>query len=200
MDLDVEACRQAFVEDLGYSEIDRILDPCHQKGILGDLEEGTVTAEEFRSAIIAEARPGILPEDVDKALWRILVGVEPSKVALLKKLSKRFDLYMLSNNNPVCLPRSEKIFEQSGLPVSEYFRKCYFSFRMKSLKPSAAFYKAVIEDIGLPAEELLFIDDSARNVDGAIAAGLPAVYYEPGTDLSKCISDALGDPTVILNE
>ena len=43
---------------------------------------------------------------------------------------------------------------------------------------------------------MLFIDDSQKNVDGAIAAGLPAVYYEPGTDLAALLADALGDPSI----
>ena len=62
---------------------------------------------------------------------------------------------------------------------------------MKALKPSEAFYKAVINEIGLPSEEMLFIDDSQKNVDGAIAAGLPSIYYEPGTDLAKLLDDTL---------
>ena len=59
------------------------------------------------------------------------------------------------------------------------------------LKPSEEFYKAVVAQIGLPAEQMFFIDDSQKNVDGALAAGLPAVYYEPGTDLEALISNTL---------
>jgi putative hydrolase of the HAD superfamily len=63
---------------------------------------------------------------------------------------------------------------------------------MKALKPSEAFYKSVVEQIGLPSENMIFIDDSQKNVDGAEAAGLPAVYYQPGSDLSQLIADMLG--------
>ena len=80
--------------------------------------------------------------------------------------------------------------------MEEDFKKCYISYQMGALKPSAEFYKAVMEDIGGPAENMLFIDDSQKNVDGAIAAGLPAVYYEPGTDLAALLADALGDPSI----
>ena len=62
---------------------------------------------------------------------------------------------------------------------------------MKALKPSEAFYKAVMEDIGIDPEDMLFIDDSQKNVDGAIAAGLPAIYYEPGTDLEALLDKVL---------
>jgi putative hydrolase of the HAD superfamily len=137
------------------------------------------------------------PHLVDESLWRILVGIEPKKVDLLKKLSQKYDLYMLSNNNPVCLPRAEVMFAEAGFPMYEGFKKCYISSEMKALKPSEKFYKAVVEDIALPAEEMLFIDDSQRNVDGAIAAGLPAVYYQPGTDLASVLAEALCDSSIL---
>ena len=200
IDLDVEACREAFIRDLGFNGIDDILDACHQKGILGEMESGHATLEEFRAYVLERSDEGHQPEDVDKALWHILVGITPEKVELLKRLSQKYDLYMLSNNNPICTPRAAEIFAAAGYPMYEGFVKCYISYLMKTMKPSAEFYQAVMTDIGLPSEDMLFVDDSQRNVDGAIAAGLPAVYYEPGTNLSEVLSEALNDPWILGQE
>ena len=71
------------------------------------------------------------------------------------------------------------------------FKKCFFSFELKTLKPSPEFYTTVMKEIGLAPEEMLFIDDSQKNVDGAIEVGLPAVYYEPGTDLEALMNEVL---------
>ena len=196
VDLDLEDCKRAFKEDLNYYGIDEILDPCHQKGIWGDLEEGMLSAEDFRKIVLADSRPDAQPEDVDKAMWRILSGIAPYKAVLLKKLAEKYDLYLLSNNNSICLPCSAGMFDEVGAPLDEVFKKCFYSFEMKALKPSDKFYKAVIEQIGLPGEQMLFIDDSQKNVDGAIAAGLPAVYYQPGSDLSALLADVLSDPSL----
>ena len=196
VDLDIEDCKKVFKETLGYNDIDQIIDACHQKGIYGDLEEGTLSAEEFRSIVLAGSRPGSAPEMVDEAMSHILVGIQPYKVQMLKKLAQEYDLYMLSNNNAICLPYSRAMFAEAGIPLEDIFKKCFFSFEMKALKPSAAFYKEVVEQIGLPAEEMFFIDDSQRNVDGSIAAGLPAVYYEPGTDLEALIYGVLNKEEV----
>ena len=196
VDLDVEDCKAAFKRDLGYNDIDNIIDACHQKGIYGDLEEGKLTAEEFRRIVLAGSRPDASASDVDEAMSHILVGIDPAKVILLKRLSSDYDLYMLSNNNPISLPYSSSMFAEAGIPLASVFRKCFFSFEMKALKPSADFYRRVIEEIGLPAEDMLFIDDSQKNVEGAIAAGLPAVYYEPGTDLSALLAEVLENPSV----
>lgn len=191
VDLDIEGCKSAFKEYIGYHKIDEIIDPCHQKGIYGDLEEGILSGDEFRKIVLADSRPGALAEDVDRAMWHILIGIEPYKVEMLKRLSESYDLYLLSNNNPVCLPRAKAIFNEAGIPLDKIFRKCFYSFEMKVLKPSEAFYRAVVREIGLPAEDMLFIDDSQKNVDGAVAAGLPAAFYEPGSDLDALIAEKL---------
>ena len=191
MDLDMDACRNAFKNDLGFAEIDEILDPCHQKGIIGDLEEGLVTADEFRKYVLERSREGATEKDVNEAFAKILVGIHPSKIELLKKLSADYDIYMLSNNNAVALPYSRRMFEDAGFSMDTDFKRCFISYEMKMLKPSEAFYKAVMKEIGLPASEMLFIDDSQRNVDAAIAAGLPAAYYKPGTDLATVVYDAI---------
>lgn len=188
VDLDIDACKQAYKE-LGYHAIDDILDPCHQKGIFGDLEEGVLSADAYRDIILADANPGVTYDDVDQATYKILVGIAPYKGDLLRRLAQKYDIYLLSNNNPIALKRSAEMFDELGFSLDTCFKKCYMSFQMKMLKPSEAFFKAVMEDIGLPPEEMLFIDDSQRNVDASNAAGLPAVYYEPGTDLTQLFTN-----------
>ena len=196
VDLDVEGCKNAYKRLLGYDRIDELIDPCHQKGIYGDLEEGILSAEDFRAAVLAESNPGSRAELVDEAMWHILSGISPYKAELLNRLAESYDLYMLSNNNPVCMPRSRRLFEEAGAPLDKVFRKCFLSYEMKALKPSEAFYKTVVSEIGIPDGQMIFIDDSQKNVDGAIAAGLPSVYYEPGTDLSTLIAEVLDDPAL----
>lgn len=196
IDLDIEDCKNAFKSLLGYHAIDDIIDPCHQRGIYGDLEAGVLSAEDFRRIVLAESNPGSSEELVDEAMWHILVGMSPYKADLLNRLSKSYDLYLLSNNNPICMPRSLQIFKEAGAPMDKVFRKCFLSYEMKTMKPSESFYRSVISQIGLPSEEMLFIDDSQKNVDGAIAAGLPAVWYKPGSDLSALLADVLDDPDV----
>lgn len=196
VDLDMQGCKDAFKRILGYSRIDELLDPCHQKGIIGDLEGGVLTEDEFRQAVLSESAEGCVPEDVDKAFWHILEGIAPYKAELLVKMSQSYDLYLLSNNNGITMVRAGQLFEEAGAPLDKVFRKCFLSYQMKALKPSETFYKAVVEQIGLPSDMLLFIDDSMPNVEGSIAAGLPAVHYIPGSDLSALLAEALGDPSL----
>jgi putative hydrolase of the HAD superfamily len=89
-----------------------------------------------------------------------------------------------------------KLFAGVGVDYQTLFKKSFLSFEMKALKPSEKFYKRVIEQIDHPIEDLIFIDDSQKNVDGALAVGLPSVYYDPTSDLAALLAEVLGDPSL----
>ena len=146
--------------------------------------------------VVVKVSPWKMFKNVFHSVFASLIMA--SVAMLLKDLSEKYDLYMLSNNNPICLPYSSKMFDDAGAPLAATFRKCFFSYELKTLKPSAEFYLAVMKEIGLAPEEMLFIDDSQKNVDGDLAVGLPAVYYEPGSDLDALIEKVLnGEKAVV---
>lgn len=193
VDLDMDRCRHHFIDKLGYKDIDNILDACHQKGIYSDLEGGTMSPEDFRKEILNGCNPGTTDKDVDEAMQSLLVGIEPYKSELLRDLSTKFDLYMLSNNNSISFARSRAMFEEAGIPVETTFKHLFLSYEMKMLKPSAEIYLSSIEYIGLPAENLLFIDDSQANIDAARSCGMNVLYYKQGDDLKSALQKAIGD-------
>ena len=188
IDLDYERCVRAFREVLGYERITELLDLWHQKGIYGDMEAGLITADEFRAEVLRESRPGCVPSDVDRAMAGLLVGMDPAKVPLLERLAEKYPLYGLSNNNEISVKRMHEIYEENGLDWQRVFRKEFISCRMKMLKPSRAIFDAAAAEIGLPPSEILFVDDSQKNVDGALDAGWQAILYVQGTDLGACLA------------
>ena len=187
IDLDFDRCVRAFREILGYERITELLDLSHQKGIYGDMEAGLITADEFRAEVLRESRPGCVPADVDRAMAGLLTGMDPAKVPLLERLAENYALYGLTNNNEISVARMHDIYEENGLDWRRIFRKEFISCRMKLMKPSRAIFDAAAAEIGLPPEEILFIDDSQRNVDGALAAGWQAALYIQGTDLGTLL-------------
>ena len=46
------------------------------------------------------------------------------------------------------------------------------------LKPNARAYERVLQALGLPAADCVFVDDQLRNIKGAEALGLPSVHFD----------------------
>ena len=191
IDLSFSSCVRSFQEVLGYGRITELLDLSHQKGIYGDMEAGLITADAFRAAVLRDSRPGCVPSDVDRAMAGLLIGMDPAKVTLLEELAEKYAIYGLSNNNEISTARMHEIFEENGLDWRRVFRKEFLSYQMKMMKPSREIFDAAAAEIGLPPEEILFVDDSQKNVDGARAAGWQAVLYVQGTDLGACLAKYL---------
>jgi len=193
IDLDFNGCLENFRTTLGYENIVNLLDCSAQRGIYGLLEEGILSEEDFKSEIIKGSKPGVTSEDIDWAVGTLLVGMEPYKVPLLKKLKQKYPLYMLSNNNPISMKRSRKLFLEAGIDETTFFEKEFLSYQMKVLKPSAQIYNEVIRQIGCKPEEALFIDDSVKNIEGAKACGITTLLYNQGDDLVSALSQVLGE-------
>ena len=187
IDLDLEKCKKAFAERLSYNGIDMLLDAFHQKGIYSDLEEGLISADEFRSRILAASAPGCTAGDVDEAVFALLVGVRPYKFALLTELAKSYDLYLLSNTNPISMIKCYRLFEEAGYPLDRMFRKLFLSYQMKMQKPSERIFRTAVEETGYTPDRVLFIDDSAANVEGAEKAGLNAMLFNQEDNLETAL-------------
>jgi HAD superfamily hydrolase (TIGR01509 family) len=52
-------------------------------------------------------------------------------------------------------------------------------------KPDRRIFELLVERVGLPASELLFVDDSPRNVTAARAFGIETIHYTPDVDLAR---------------
>lgn len=183
--LDLERGIRAFKEVLGYDRISELLDPCHQKGIFGDMEGGIISADEFRAKVLEESRPGSTAEDVDRCVRSILNPIKAETAAAVRSVYGRYPLYLLSNNNPIGMPACLELMEEAG--IGGLYEDMFISSEMKMLKPSPEFYREAIRRIGLPPEEILFIDDSLTNVEAARAQGMDAKWLEPGMPLSQLL-------------
>jgi putative hydrolase of the HAD superfamily len=187
--LDLDRCIRTFKEVLGFDRITELLDPYHQKGIYGEMEAGTLSADEFRAEVLKDSRPGCQPEDVDRCMYSLLTGMDPDTVQTVKRLAGRYPLYLLSNNNPIAMSRILEMFRENGLAPETTFRDQFISSEMKLLKPSREIYEESVRRTGLPAGEVLFIDDNETNVLAAREAGMQARLFVPGEKLSQLLAD-----------
>lgn len=185
LDLDVELCIRNFKEKAGFEGIEEFLDIYHQKGFISDFEEGLLDEDGFYAECLKHCPEGTSPKVIEESLYSLLWRAKPDMVRQIRELSKKYSLYVLSNNNPICTRRFLRILDSEG--IRDCFKQYFFSFRMKLLKPGREIYDKVVGSIGFRPEECLFIDDSISNVEGAKVAGLDAVLYKDGLNISDYV-------------
>ncbi len=69
-------------------------------------------------------------------------------------------------------------------PFLDAFDAIVVSGREGVTKPDARIYEILFERAGRAAEELVFVDDVARNIAAAEKLGMAGVLYSPGMDLA----------------
>ena len=85
------------------------------------------------------------------------------------------------------MKRCHDALEEVGIDWRHVFKDEFISCYMKMLKPSAEIFNEAVRRIGLPADEIMFIDDSQSNIDGAAAVGIRAVFYSPEDNLGEVV-------------
>jgi putative hydrolase of the HAD superfamily len=63
------------------------------------------------------------------------------------------------------------------LGLDQHFDRVFYSYEVGHAKPSGSYFVHIIEELGLPAEQVLFVDDAPPNVIGAREVGLRAALH-----------------------
>jgi putative hydrolase of the HAD superfamily len=117
----------------------------------------------------------------------IFVGEMPGIEPLLARAARRLPLYAFSNTNAAHIAH----FSQHFAELLGHFREVYLSSTIGLRKPEARSYDHVVQQIGVPAERIVFFDDLIENIDGARARGLRAVQVHSSADVARTL-DELG--------
>ncbi len=188
-----EAMRRLKV--LGLESAEDFLNPYTQNGIFGDLEEGKITAEEFRSELGKLVGREMTFDDC-KYFWLGYRKEVPQRnLDFLKVLrAKGYRLILLSNTNPFMMSWAlSNEFDGNGKSLEDYFDALYLSFRLKTMKPSQRFFQKVLESECIRPEESLFVDDGRRNVEAAEQLGFHTLCPKNGSDWTGSLLSLLDD-------
>ena len=169
---------------LGLDDAERQLDPYTQTGIFGDVEEGKITAEEFR-AELSRIVGRTLSFDECKYGWLGYRKEVPRRnLEALKRLrGEGYRLILLSNTNPFMMSWAlTKDFDGGTGSLDDYFDALYLSYRLGVMKPNPKFFQAVIDNEQILPEESLFVDDGPRNIEAASKLRFNAMCPENGAD------------------
>jgi 2-haloacid dehalogenase len=107
--------------------------------------------------------------------WLEMLGEDIHEtVEILRQLKQtgKYKLYALTNWSAETFPHALERFE-----FFKAFDGVVVSGQEKMRKPSAEFYKIVMDRYHLDPAKTIFIDDSLRNVKGAEALGITGVHF-----------------------
>lgn len=128
-------------------------------------------------------------EDLIRAFRKSWLDMVPfayeGTVAIMRDLiAKDVDVTLLTNWAKDTFLEAEEIFdflsETRGVTVSG---------RVKLIKPDPEIFRHHAETFGLDPAATLFIDDNARNVDAAIAAGWQAIRFTNADELGAALRE-----------
>lgn len=104
----------------------------------------------------------------------------PENVTVLRKLAKTdHDLYGLTNWSGETFPYALDNYDFFQL----FEGKIVVSGDEKLIKPDPEIWKVLLDRYQLNAEESVFIDDNAKNIETAFEMGFKTVHIQPHTDL-----------------
>jgi putative hydrolase of the HAD superfamily len=143
---------------------------------LFELEVGAITEAEFLATIERELAT-ILQRPVTLHGFgeRYMAALEPNEAlfAHYRALHERGVRFAMLTNNV----REWEPLWRTKLPVDDIFETVVDSGFVGLRKPDRAIYAIVLERLGLPAEECVFVDDLAVNIEAARALGFAVVHF-----------------------
>lgn len=169
---------------LGLSDAERYLDSYTQSGIFGNLEEGKITAEDFRSKLSSLTGHELTFDECKHAWLGYRKDVPQRNLDLLKELrAKGYRLILLSNTNPFMMDWAlSSEFDGKGSSLNDYFDALYLSYRLGIMKPAPDFFRQVLDNENILPEETLFVDDGPRNVEAAGKLGFITMCPDNSSD------------------
>ena len=110
----------------------------------------------------------------------------PENVAVLRKLEhSEYDLFGLTNWSAETFPYALENYDFFKI----FDGKIVVSGTEKEIKPDPKIWGVLLERYHIKADESVFIDDNAKNIEVAKALGFITVHITPETDLEKELKD-----------
>lgn len=120
------------------------------------------------------------PRAFYEAVWNA-IEVAPQSVDLVHRLrAAGYGVHLGTNQE-----QHRAAYMRSVLGYDALFDVSCYSCDLGAVKPERAYFERALDRIGVPADQVLLIDDHTPNVEGARAAGLAAEHWDLTRGLSE---------------
>ncbi len=146
---------------------------------------GGLSRPEWTAEIARALGPGV-PAGRAAALAAAFTGspvrAEPEVVESLRRAKRRAPVLLVTN---ATLWLEEDL---AALGLADLAEGVVNSARVGAAKPDPAIFRIAAERAGVPAEQCLFVDDSAANAAAAGRLGMTAVHFREPADLARALA------------
>ena len=160
-----------FYTSLGHDPAERTLDEANGPILL--FEAGKISKSIFFEEIkkIYDFELSLKNFEI---LWCNVFSEAKEMIELARKISEKYNVFILSNTDEIHFPYIWKNF-----PELHFFKKnLMLSYELNSVKPEKEIYQNAIEKFGLNPVECVFIDDRPVNVNVAQEFGMKGIIHQ----------------------
>nr|WP_246597109.1 HAD family phosphatase [Pontibacter aydingkolensis] len=155
-------------------------------------ETGDSTPEDFRNDLRKTYQMrDVTDQQIDDAWNAMLLDIPQERIDLLKELSKKYRIFLLSNTNAIHLEAFNKIVQRSfSIPsLDSLFEEAYYSHLVGKRKPDAVIFEMILNQHNLSKDETLFIDDSIQHIKSAKEVGIHTLHLQPPLTINEFFAD-----------
>ncbi len=144
-------------------------------------ERGSISFKQFINYVANDL--GINKRNVSwMDYYKLMARLDNNTVEIISKLKWNYKVAFLSNVDAHRYHYSMKHFMKKIVPLFDYkFASC----DLKAIKPSATIYLKVLRKLRMKPEEILFIDNDIRNIEGSRRLGINSILFTSAHELKK---------------
>jgi HAD superfamily hydrolase (TIGR01509 family) len=122
-------------------------------------------------------------DDFRRAMLSIIGRPVPGMEELVRSLSLKVPLGLLSNTNPLHFDAC-----MESLRALQFIPSHFLSYRLRSLKPEPGIFTQTIDFLQLDPRDILYVDDLPENIEAAGRAGLNGHLFVGSEELVALFS------------
>ena len=148
-------------------------------------EKGLISSLDFYKEILSLLEMKNLSFEKFSEIWNDIFTPMDDVIELVKSLSNKYELALLSNTNELHFDYLYKDYSS----FFKNFKKLHLSYLMNLRKPDIDIYEQVIKYHNVEPQNMFFTDDNQENVDAAKKLGIKAYTFKNVMKLKQDLID-----------
>ena len=144
-------------------------------------ERGEITFDDHAHDAIKTLRLDMSITELTE-IYNSVIAPSENMFPIVSQISKTHRIGLASNTSE---PHWK--YAQKFLPFSSLLNPVIISYIVGTHKPEKAFYERLVNESGVPADRILFIDDLETNVEGARKAGIIGLQFSTLENLETAL-------------